>query len=140
MVAERSNLAVGNPLPVASAQSVSSGAPAKVATNRVVNASNVIVKKQKLFLTNDESAAARVERIEIEIVLQQSQISVRRKGVDRGEAEASNDVFTLLEHPSVTVYGSYTVLRPRYTVYGDIHGIPYPDTDVCRLLAHTYIC
>ena len=40
----------------------------------------------------------------------------------------------------VTVYGSYTVLRPRYTVYGDIHGIPYPDTDVCRLLAHTYIC
>ena len=41
---------------------------------------------------------------------------------------------------TLTVYGSYTVLRPRYTVYGDIHGIPYPDTDVCRLLAHTYIC
>ena len=40
----------------------------------------------------------------------------------------------------VTVYGSYTVLRPRYTVYGDIRGIPYPDTDVCRLLAHNYIC
>jgi hypothetical protein len=40
----------------------------------------------------------------------------------------------------VTVYGSYTVLRPRYTVYGDIHIIPYPDTDVYRLLAHIYIC
>ena len=79
-------------------QPVTSSTP--VVTSRVVNASNVIVKKQALFLTNDESAA-RVERIEIEIVPQKSHISVRRKGVDRGEAEASNDVFTLLEHPSV---------------------------------------
>jgi hypothetical protein len=56
MTDERSH--AGNILLVASAPSVSSSAPARVATSRVVNASNVIVKKQKLFLTNDESAAA----------------------------------------------------------------------------------
>ena len=37
-------------------QKVTSSTPARVATSRVVNASNAIVKKQKLFLTNDESA------------------------------------------------------------------------------------
>ena len=91
---------VGNPLPVASAQPVNSSAPARVATSRVANASNVIVKKQKLFLTDDERAAG-VERIDIEIVLQKSELSVRKKGVNREDAEPSNDVFTLLEHPSV---------------------------------------
>ena len=91
---------VGHPSPAASAQPVTSSTPARVAASRVANASNVIVKKQKLFLTKDESAAT-VDRIDIEVVLQKSKLIVRKKGINRGEAEASNDVFTLLEHPSV---------------------------------------
>ena len=46
--------------------------------NNIVKASNLLVRKQKLFLTAEE-ARPKIEKFEVEIILQKSQISLKKK-------------------------------------------------------------
>ena len=68
-----------------------------------MKASNVLVRKQKLFLTAEESHH-KIEKFEVEIILQKSQISLKKKGINGVESEIANDVFTILEHPSKSIH------------------------------------
>ena len=70
--------------------------------NSIVKASNVLMRNQYLFLTAEESRP-KVEKFEVEIILQKSQISLKKKGKNGAESEIVNDVFTILEHPSKSV-------------------------------------
>ena len=69
--------------------------------NSIVKASNVLVRNQKLFLTAEESRSKM--KFEVEIILQKSQISLEKKGVNGVESEIANDIFTIFEHPSKSV-------------------------------------
>ena len=67
--------------------------------NDIVKASNLLVRKQKLFLTAEE-ARPKIERFEVEIILQKSQKSLKKEGMNGAQTEIANDVFTILEHSS----------------------------------------
>ena len=76
--------------------------------NNIVKASNLLVRKQKLFLTAEESRH-KIEKFKVEIVLQKSQISLKKKGMNGAETEIANDVFTIFEHPLSAHYGEVFV-------------------------------
>lgn len=92
--------------------------PLVKSNNSIVNSSNVLVptnKITKLFLTAAEKNQ-KIESYEIEIVLQNPKIWIKKRGSYQIETEVKNDVFTVLEHPMKKKEKTETLIK-KETIY-----------------------